>query len=197
MSTWQTAFIPFIMVALQVALVAPAQAQTFEDRWSIVPKAHADPAPSEAPASNQPAQMQTTGQSQTSPDIPRQKARAAARVNTPAARKPDKTSARTVFSGKASYIGYPGGKTASGAPYRPEGFTAAHRTLPFGSTLRVTDLKTGKSVQVVVNDRGPHIKDRVLDLSRGAARVLGMPQRGVINVRAEVIGKAGIVAAGE
>ena len=65
--------------------------------------------------------------------------------------------------------------------------TAAHRTLPFGTKLRVTDPKSGRSVVVIVNDRGPYIGGRVLDLSLGAARVLGMTSRGVIQVRAEVI----------
>jgi rare lipoprotein A (peptidoglycan hydrolase) len=91
-----------------------------------------------------------------------------------------------IFAGPASYYSLPG-KVASGGQFIPEGMTAAHRTLPFGTKLRVTDPKSGRSVVVVVNDRGPFIGGRVLDLSLGAARVLGMTSRGVIQVRAEVI----------
>jgi rare lipoprotein A len=92
-----------------------------------------------------------------------------------------------VFVGKASYYAYHGGKTASGAPFRPNAFTAAHRNLPFGTRIRVTDVATGKSVEVVITDRGPGSRNRVLDLSLGAAQALGIGSRGVIQVRAEVI----------
>jgi rare lipoprotein A (peptidoglycan hydrolase) len=93
---------------------------------------------------------------------------------------------RTVFAGPASFYSL-GQQLASGGKFAPEGLTAAHRTLPFGTRLRVTDQKSGRSVIVVVNDRGPYVNGRVLDLSLGAARVLGMTDRGVIQVRAEVI----------
>lgn len=65
-------------------------------------------------------------------------------------------------------------KTASGERMRPLALTAAHRTLPFGTRLRVSNKKTGKSVVVRINDRGPFIKGRFLDLSKGAARSIGM-----------------------
>src|SRR3954468_23298681 len=91
--------------------------------------------------------------------------------------------------GKASYMTYTSGKTASGAPYKPHAFTAAHRTLPFGTRVNVTDLRSGKSVLVTVNDRGPFIRGRLIDLSMGAARVLGMPGRGIVQVRSEVVGQ--------
>jgi rare lipoprotein A len=64
--------------------------------------------------------------------------------------------------------------TASGEPFRPDGLTAAHRTLPFGTRLTVTNPRTGQSVTVVVNDRGPYVRGVSLDLSRGAARAIGM-----------------------
>jgi rare lipoprotein A len=70
---------------------------------------------------------------------------------------------------------------------RGPGLTAAHRTLPFGTRLRVTDPASGRSVIVVVNDRGPFGRGRVLDLSIGAAKALGMIDRGVILVRADVL----------
>jgi rare lipoprotein A (peptidoglycan hydrolase) len=72
-------------------------------------------------------------------------------------------------------------------PGHGNGLTAAHRTLPFGTRVRVTDPKSGRSVTVTVNDRGPFGKRRVLDLSPSAARALGMMSRGVIFVQAEVL----------
>jgi rare lipoprotein A len=72
-------------------------------------------------------------------------------------------------------------------PGRGGGLTAAHKTLPFGTRVRVTDSKTGRSVIVVINDRGPFNKGRVLDLSTSAAKALGMMERGVVLVRADVL----------
>jgi rare lipoprotein A len=89
------------------------------------------------------------------------------------------------FSGKASYYGSESGsRTASGARYNPMGMTAAHRSLPFGTKLRVTH--GSRSVVVTVNDRGPFIRGRVLDLSKGAAQAIGLTGRGVGHVVAEV-----------
>jgi rare lipoprotein A len=89
------------------------------------------------------------------------------------------------FSGKASYYGSESGpRTASGARYNPMGLTAAHRSLPFGTRLKVT--YAGRSVVVTVNDRGPFIRGRVLDLSKGAANAIGLTPRGVGHVLAEV-----------
>ena len=67
--------------------------------------------------------------------------------------------------------------------------TAAHRTLPFGTQLRVVNLENGRIVRVRVNDRGPYLDGRALDLSRGAARALEMVERGVVPVRWEIIQK--------
>lgn len=78
------------------------------------------------------------------------------------------------------------GRTASGEAYDGNKFTAAHRTLPFGTRLLVTDPKSGRSVEVVINDRGPFTKGRVLDLSLAAAKELGMIGRGLLKVTAEV-----------
>jgi rare lipoprotein A len=72
-------------------------------------------------------------------------------------------------------------------PARGNGLTAAHRTLPFGSRVRISDPKTGRTVTVVINDRGPFGKHRVLDVSPSAARALGMINRGVIYVQAQVL----------
>lgn len=90
------------------------------------------------------------------------------------------------FDGIASYY-WEGTHVASGARFEPNGLTAAHRTLPLGTKLRVSDPKTKRSVIVTVNDRGPFVKGRDLDLSLGAARALGMEHRGVSRVRADVL----------
>lgn len=74
----------------------------------------------------------------------------------------------------ASHYGYGGGKTASGERMNPSAMTAAHRSRPFGSRVTVTSHATGRSVTVRINDRGPFIKGRCIDLSSGAARVLGI-----------------------
>jgi rare lipoprotein A len=73
----------------------------------------------------------------------------------------------------ASRYGYSGGKTASGERMNPDAMTAAHRARPFGSHVTVTSHSTGRSVTVRINDRGPFVKGRCIDLSTGAARVLG------------------------
>jgi rare lipoprotein A len=88
------------------------------------------------------------------------------------------------FSGVASYYGNESGsKTASGERFNQNAMTCAHRSLPFGTKLRVS--AGGRSVVVTVNDRGPFVRGRVLDLSKGAARALGMG--GLARVTAEVI----------
>ncbi|HEY3446284.1 MAG TPA: septal ring lytic transglycosylase RlpA family protein [Myxococcales bacterium] len=82
-----------------------------------------------------------------------------------------------------------GNPTASGEPYRGEALTCAHRTFAFGTRLEVTNLENGRSVEVVVNDRGPFVRGRVIDLSMKAARELGMVGRGVVRVRIRRLGR--------
>jgi rare lipoprotein A len=90
------------------------------------------------------------------------------------------------FSGMASFYGNESGsKTASGARFNQNAMTAAHRSLPFGTKLKVTH--GGRSVVVTINDRGPFIRGRVLDLSTGAARAVGLTSAGVGRVTAEVV----------
>lgn len=100
------------------------------------------------------------------------------------------TTGREIRGGEASYYhdSLAGNPTASGKPYRPAALTAAHQTLPLGTKVRVTDADSGRSVVVEVNDRGPFAKDRVIDLSRAAARQIGLIQRGHGEVELEVIG---------
>jgi rare lipoprotein A len=152
-----------------------AAAQSFDERWSIIPKAHAEPAPM--------APGQTEQVPQTQPPI----------VGEPTRGSKDRSATRSfkrVFSGKASYYSYRTGKTASGSLFDRNLLTAAHRSLPFGTRVRVTDLATSKSVVVRITDRGPMVRSRVLDLSLGAARSMGITDRGVVQVRAEVLGKS-------
>jgi rare lipoprotein A len=106
-------------------------------------------------------------------------------LNANAAIAPSSGSGRS-FSGMASYYGNESGsRTASGQRMNASAMTAAHRSLPFGTKLRVTH--GGRSVVVTINDRGPFIRGRVLDLSTGAARVIGLTGAGVGRVVAEVM----------
>ncbi len=92
-------------------------------------------------------------------------------------------------TGEASYYGkgFAGRPTANGEIFDPQGMTAAHKTLPLGSIIRVTNTHNGESVVLRVNDRGPYAKDRVLDVSHSAAKVLDMEHRGTAEVRIEVL----------
>jgi len=92
--------------------------------------------------------------------------------------------------GTASWYGLPfhGRKTASGETYDMNGLTCAHRTLPFGTVLLVTNLGNGRSVRVRVTDRGPFVSGRIVDLSRGAAVALGMLDTGTAQVSLKVVG---------
>jgi len=91
--------------------------------------------------------------------------------------------------GEASYYAdsLNGRETASGGIYDKNALSAAHRSLPFGTKVRVTYLKTGQSVEVVINDRGPYAKGRIIDLSGAAAKQLGLIDAGHGKVRLEVI----------
>jgi rare lipoprotein A len=88
--------------------------------------------------------------------------------------------------GKASFYSH-GTKTASGERFQPGAMTAAHRSLPFGTKVRVTDVHSKRSVVVRINDRGPFIKGRIIDVSRGAANELGMIGRGIAMVDLQII----------
>lgn len=87
-------------------------------------------------------------------------------------------------SGKASYYAdkFNGRKTASGATFNQRKLTAAHKTLPFGTKIKVTNLANGKTVKVTVNDRGPFVEGRIIDLSKKAAEKIKMVNAGVVQV---------------
>ena len=94
-----------------------------------------------------------------------------------------------VQTGKASFYAdkFEGTPTASGEKYHHNKMTAAHKTLPFGTRVRVTNLGNNESVEVVINDRGPYVENRIIDLSRSAAEKLGFVTQGLADIKLEVI----------
>jgi rare lipoprotein A len=94
-------------------------------------------------------------------------------------------------TGVASFYGgrFHGRLTASGVRFNQNALTAAHRSLPFGTRVRVTHLGNGRSVDVHINDRGPYVGGRIIDLSQGAAGVLGMHGQGVAHVKVTVLSR--------
>jgi len=101
------------------------------------------------------------------------------------ARKPEGDTKQAASHGLASF--YSDTETASGEKFDKNELTAAHPTLPFGTKLRVTDVSSGRFVTVRVNDRGPFVRGRVVDISPSAAEALGMVDKGVTNVRLDVV----------
>ncbi len=97
-------------------------------------------------------------------------------------------------TGKASFYKH-GNRTASGERFAAGDYTAAHRTLPFGTRVLVTNVDTGMSVIVRINDRGPHVRGRIIDISYGAAKYLGITGDGVANVKIVPLVKTAEVAA--
>ena len=100
------------------------------------------------------------------------------------------------INGWASWYGpgFDGNASASGETFNQNAMTAAHRSLPFGTQVQVTNLDNGRSVIVRINDRGPYVGDRVIDLSAGAARIIGVIQSGIAPVRLEVMGSQRVVS---
>ncbi|QDO94702.1 septal ring lytic transglycosylase RlpA family protein [Formosa sediminum] len=99
------------------------------------------------------------------------------------------STAQDIWSGKASFYSdsLQGNYTASGALYNKNAFTAAHLTLPFNTKVRVTNLSNNKSVVVIINDRGPYSNNRIIDLSKAAAKEIGLINDGVAEVKLEVL----------
>lgn len=154
-----------VLMTLHVSQVA---AQNFDERWTIIPKAHAEPAPK--------VENQNQPDPHPQPSNPSQRTRTL------------RTDSTQRFSGRASFYSYRRGETASGSLYNRELPTAAHRNLPFGTKVRVTNLANNRSVIVTINDRGPWVRGRVLDLSLAAARALGISDHlGIADIRGEVL----------
>ncbi len=105
---------------------------------------------------------------------------------------PPVTAPRVIQTGIASWYGpgFHGKTTASGVIYNQHDLTAAHQTLPLGTRVLVTNLENGRSIEVLINDRGPFAKGRIIDLSYAAAETLGMIGPGTIPVRIEVVGSS-------
>jgi len=132
------------------------------------------------------------------PEVPAAKSVALRNVETPGAesetlKKPAAPAlpiaVRSVSTGEASWYGpgFYGNRTANGELFRPGTLTAAHRTLPFGTKVRVTNLWNGRSAIVRINDRGPFHGRRVIDLAHGAASQLGLISSGIAQVKLEVL----------
>jgi rare lipoprotein A len=123
--------------------------------------------------------------------VPVAMAQPAAPVSAPSI-APAAKPAATVESGKLAWYGrkFAGHRTASGEAFNPDALTMAHKTLPFGTRVKVTNTKNKKNVTLRVNDRGPTQADRVGDVSLAAARQLGMVRSGVIDADLEVVAAA-------
>lgn len=101
---------------------------------------------------------------------------------------------RFTEEGLASWYGMEGGRvrehgrpTATGRPYDQNALTAAHKTLPLGTRVKVTNLENGRSLVVVINDRGPYIQGRIIDMTLRGARILGFKEKGTARVRIEAL----------
>lgn len=135
-------------------------------------------------SANAPAKQQRASRVASTDDGSRPQRRAATQ---PAPQRSTVSSGSTL-SGVASYYWQPQ-PVASGGRFNPDALTAAHKTLPFGTRVRVTRADTGRSVEVVINDRGPYIAGRIIDLSRRAAQVIGMTDVGITRVSVQVLGR--------
>jgi rare lipoprotein A len=173
----------------------PDQPRTPDDRASRGGTRSPDPSASPAPsvsagpsASPEPSQPTVTPTPTKAPDTPE----SAGSQNTlrAKAKKKKKRRSRVVRTGScaASYYAH-GQTTASGEPFDPDALTAAHRTLPMGTRVRVINKNNGRSVTVRINDRGPFVGGRCLDLSRAAMAKVGGTGSGVIPVRYEVLAR--------
>jgi rare lipoprotein A len=179
----------------------PGPAGPTSSAATAAPPSTAPAAPDSTPSSPAPAAAETPASGET-PATPGRKpatpaptrtsthpARGGAtRASTPSPDPTRSSSPAVVSSGtcEASFYSEPQ-PTASGEPFDPEAMTAAHQTLPFDTRVRVTNLANGESVIVRINDRGPFVAGRCLDLSRGAFRVIAPLDAGVVDVRYEVL----------
>ena len=155
-------FLAAATASLVVALSPLVNAQTTAQTPAPAPAAAAAPAASPAPAA------------------------------APAPAAPEKAASADSSDGKVAYYGkkFNGRKTASGERFNAGAMTMAHKTLPFGTMVKVTNIKNSKSVVVRVNDRGPSTPDRIGDLTSGAASKIRMVRTGVIDAKLEVVGQA-------
>jgi rare lipoprotein A len=145
---------------------------------TLIQRPHVSPAPADT-TSSQPAIIETPATPSEQPTPP---------VRPKASAKGDSTKvAKLPQTGEASWYGpnFHGKTTASGEPFDQQALTAAHASLPFGSKVKVTNLSNGKSVEVEITDRGPFAENRIIDVSRAAAKALEMKDSGTTKVRLE------------
>jgi rare lipoprotein A len=142
-----------------------------------------------APAAAAPAATELAIREVTTPDAETVQPIRPATPTPPIATPSSQPKVRSISSGQASWYGpgFYGNRTANGEVFRPGTLTAAHRTLAFGTRVRVTNLWNGRSTIVRINDRGPFHGGRVIDLAHGAARELGVIASGVASVKLEVL----------
>lgn len=143
--------------------------------------------PSESRTSNLPSEPQAHTLPRKTPPVAEVPSPPETESAPPIATIPEPAQPTTMETGLASWYGpkFHGKLTASGEVFNQEKFTAAHPTLPWGTRVTVTNLDNGKSVDVRINDRGPFKGGRIIDVSRAAARALGMVKRGITTVRVE------------
>jgi rare lipoprotein A (peptidoglycan hydrolase) len=192
MKSYLSAFLLAAGASLAAAL--PAAADTDALDWSRLSKSIVAPNPAPAPkvaarpaaspAASAKAAPVKVARATDEGDDSRPQRKAAPK------RAPDRqpvTSGGTL-EGVASYYWQPQ-PLASGGRFNPDALTAAHKTLPFGTRVRVTHARNGRSVEVVINDRGPYIAGRIIDLSRRAAQVIGMTDQGIARVNVAILGR--------
>jgi peptidoglycan lytic transglycosylase len=181
-----TSFIRVSVLALMAALLSAQGCAIIADTPKL-PESTKETSPAASKTGNLPANKAPT------PIYPREtpsiaKVPSPPKTEPPPIAKIPEPSERTMMeTGLASWYGpkFHGKLTASGEVFDQEQFTAAHRTLPWGSRVRVTNLVNGKSVDLRINDRGPFGKGRIIDVSRAAARALGMVRQGLTTVQIE------------
>jgi rare lipoprotein A len=193
-----------LSIALTFASASISEAHAAQDLWSrikakftsstTVKKKHVTSRASRNPGAHKVAAARTASADPAATVTPTEIT--AAKTETPvktAAIAPTRTPAPTKtthgsHTGIASVYGHSGGPTASGERAQPGRLTAAHRTLPFGTMVRVTNKRNGKNVVVRINDRGPFIRGRIIDLTPAAAKTLGFS--GLAPVTVEVMGRS-------
>jgi rare lipoprotein A len=164
--------------ALRAALALPVVAALAVMLGACAQPVFTDPSPPVADAPAVEPEGKPSAETQATPTV---KERAASVRGKTAAAK------RAPAYGLASYYNFRHAKTANGEKFDARAMTAAHPTLPFGTRVRITELATGRSVTVRINDRGPFIPGRIVDLSKAAAEELGVVGRGIARVKLEVV----------
>lgn len=176
-----------VAAALGVATFLPtvAQADSWTDSYVSRPFATtAQPSPTKARASKPKASAEIANNYSDESERPQRRSRSRGSSETIAS----SGSLSGGTTGIASYYWQPQ-RVASGGWFNPNAYTAAHKTLPFGTRVRVTHLGNGRSVDVTINDRGPYIAGRIIDLSKAAAGAINMQGQGVAQVRVVVLGR--------